>query len=120
MKLYCTPGGQWAGTEKDWKAQLKAEGIDPKNYTGRKQVDVPVAKADLMEFLTFHNVNVISPRGGPPVADVAGAAASPPPPAPAAPTTMSLDALFEASPVTNQLRLAVLAIDNATAQISAK
>ena len=73
MELYTTPGGQWAGTEKDHTAQLKAEGIDPKSYTGRRKIDVPTKKADLMEFLTFYSVNVISPRGGPLAADVAGA-----------------------------------------------
>lgn len=61
MQLYHTPGGTWAGTEKDYKAALKAEGIDPKTYDGRRQIDVPVDKKGLMEFLTFYQVNCIDP-----------------------------------------------------------
>lgn len=78
MKLYTTPGGQWAGTEKNWKAALKAEGIEPKTYTGRSQIEVPTSKPELLEFLTFYSVNVIAPRGD------ASAAAAPMPPMPAA------------------------------------
>ena len=61
MKLYQTPGGTWAGSEKDWKAAMKAEGADPKAMT-RNTVDVPTSKAELMEFLTFNSVNVLNPR----------------------------------------------------------
>lgn len=82
MKLYCTPGGTWAGSEKDYKAALKTEGVDAKTVT-RRQVDVPVDKAGLMEFLTFHRVNPINPQ----VSQVVGGASTPSTPAapPAAP-----------------------------------
>ena len=135
MKLYTTPGGKWAGTEKDWKAGLKAEGIDLKTYTGRRQVDVPTDKAGLMEFLTFHNVNVINPGALPGVEAAAGA--TPPPASPAAVTvpdvealraqynpegagpvtTMSLDDMFEKAPIGQKLRLAVVAVDAAYAAL---
>lgn len=146
MKLYTTPGGQWAGTEKDWKAAMKAEGIDTKTYAGRKQVEVPTSKAELMEFLTFHNVNVVNP-GTLSVVGAAGTGASPPAPVPAASvdvealralhnpeaspgfnpelapppppaTTMpDLDELFEAAPLARQLHLASLACENARNRI---
>lgn len=138
MKLYCTPGGQWSGTEKDWKAQLKAEGIEPKNYNGRKQIDIPTDKSGLMEFLTFYNVNVTG----------AGLMAGPAAPVTAAPlpaaagvdlaamqdmfdpsTTMtelpkpgpiielpdtqvlSIDEMFRAAPIPKQVELAVGLLD---------
>lgn len=86
MKLYQTPGGTWAGSEKDWKAAMKAEGADPKAMT-RNTVDVPVSKAELMEFLTFHNVNVLNPRVAP-AAEPVGGGETPPTPSPsAAPTS---------------------------------
>lgn len=143
MKLYTTPGGQWAGTEANWKAALKREGIDPKTYTGRSQVEVPTSKPALLEFLTFNNVNVISP--GAISADAAGGGAPPPAPPPAAPdvevlralhnpdpaiavtpqlgsngptlvafTTMpDLDAAFMAAPISKQLALAEYAVSAA-------
>lgn len=139
MKLYTTPGGQWAGTEKDWKAALKAEGIDAKTYDGRRQIEIPTDKAGLMEFLTFYNVNVIDP-GAHPAIEAVGGGASPPapssaavdvealralhnpeaaPPPPTVPsTTMSdLDELFEAAPLARQLHLASLACENARNRI---
>lgn len=112
MKLYQTPGGTWAGNEKDYKAVMKAEGIDPKTVT-RKQVDVPTDKAGLMEFLTFHNVNCINPRAVP-APEVAGSDLPPSTPQslPAAPTTVSdLDAAFTAAPLRKQAELAVGFID---------
>lgn len=135
MKLYTTPGGQWAGTEKDWIAKMKAEGLNPKAYDGRKQVDVPTSKPELLEFLTFHNVNVINP-GAHPAVEAAGGDTPPPasspavpdldalralhnpeaapaaPPAPAT-TVPDLDDLFEAAPLARQLHLASLACENA-------
>lgn len=117
MKLYQSPGGTWCGTEKDLIAALKAEGISPKEYTGRRIVDVPTSKADLMEFLTFHNVNVVSPTPG-----VSPEEFSPSPPAsvtaPPAPTTVpNIDELFTQAPLSTQLRLAVGAIDAADAKL---
>ena len=124
MKLYSTPGGQWAGTEKDWIAKMKAEGFNPKDYTGRKQIDVPTSKPELLEFLTFHNVNVIAPgnRG-----EAAGGAVPPPAAPPAAPdlealralhnpgsvatTVPDLDAAFRAAPISKQVELAVNLLD---------
>ena len=121
MKLYCTPGGTWAGTEKDWKDAVKAEGLDPKSID-RKIVEVPTAKKPLMEFLTFHNVNAICPAGGrAPEVSLPG---DPPPPSPAADSaattvpSFDLDAAFEAAPIKQRLRLAVTAIDAADAALS--
>ena len=122
MKLYQTPGGTWAGNEKDWIAAFKAEGGDPKKYTGRKTVEVPTAKPDLMEFLTFHSVNVVNPQpiAAPEVAPVGVATPLPPAPppddTPAVPSTVfDLDAAFSNAPIRQQLRLAVSAIDAADA-----
>lgn len=64
MKLYCTPGGTWAGSEKGWSDAVKAEGLNPKQIS-RKIVEVPVSKAELMEWLTFHNVNPLAPCAAP-------------------------------------------------------
>lgn len=125
MKLYCTPGGTWAGTEKDWKAAVRAEGLDPKDIS-RRIVEVPTSKAELMEFLTFYNVNCI---GGPlPTlgvdVNVNFEIAQPSTPAPSSAgesrdTTVSdLDAAFTAAPIKQQLRLAVAAIDAADARLN--
>lgn len=124
MKLYQTPGGTWAGSDKDWAAAMKAEGADPKKFDGRKIVEVPTDKASLMEFLTFHGVNVINPQAATPAPEVVPAGAIPQPPAPpsggtASSTTVSdLDGAFEAAPLRQQLRLAVGAIDRADALLS--
>ena len=104
MELYTTPGGQWAGTEKDWKAALKAEGIDPKTYEGRPKVDIPTNKAGLLEFLTFHHINVINPAPQVGV-EAAGGASQPPattPPAVPVLTTVT-DAAPEPGPVVSQI-----------------
>lgn len=111
MKLYLSPGGTWSGTEKDWKAAVKAEGLDHKTLD-RKVFEVPTAKPDLMEWLTFHSVN---PLAG----DIAARSV------PAAPVTtvssaelLTLDGLFAAAPISQQLTLAVGAIDRANARIA--
>lgn len=116
MKLYHTPGGTWAGTEKAYNAAMKAEGLDPKTAS-RKQVEVPTSKAELMEFLTFYNVRCIQPAT--PSSDVAPQEAAPQPPTPpAAGTTIpDLDAAFAAAPLPRQLALAVGAIDRADAAL---
>lgn len=123
MLLYCTPAGTWAGTEADYKKALKSEGIDPKSVS-RRQVEVPVKKAELLEFLTFHGVN---PIGGRVVSQVVGDGASPLPPAPspAAPATTAtaqdaadLDALFDEAPLGVQLRLSMFAINRAKGQLA--
>lgn len=110
MRLYCTPGGTWAGTEKDWKDAMRAEGCDPKRAE-RKIIDVPTSKAELMEFLTFYNVNVIAPRTSPDV----GHGHAPPPieqPVAGTPTTIpDLNAAFAAAPITVQVELAVNLLD---------
>lgn len=114
MKLYCTPGGTWAGNEAGWKAAVKAEGIDPKTLD-RKTVEVPVSKAELMEWLTFHNVNPISPRHPVP-AGVPEAALTTIPNQPIS----DLDEAFSAAPLRQRLRLAVSAIDQADAALHGK
>jgi hypothetical protein len=122
MKLYATPGGTWAGNEKDWKAAMRAEGIDLKNYKGRVTVEVPTDKPRLLEFLTFNHINIINPR--PQAVDViAPAGVTPDTPTPPADrngssTTVPLDELFDKAPVRQQLRLAVSAIDAATALLA--
>lgn len=111
MKFRQTPGGTWCGTEKDYRTALKSEGIDPKKYTGREFVEVPTDKAGLMEFLTFHGVNVINPRTlleVPTTSAVAAQIVGAPIP--------DLDELFEAAPVETQLKLAISALNNAHAQ----
>ena len=124
MRLYCTPGGTWAGTEKDWKAAVRAEGLDPKDIS-RRIVEVPTSKAELMEFLSFYNVNCI---GGPLAlgvdVNVNFEIVPPSTPAPSSAgesrdTTVSdLDAAFAAAPIKQQLRLAVAAIDAADARLN--
>ena len=128
MELYTTPGGQWAGTEKDWKAAMKAEGIDLKTYEGRPKVDIPTNKAGLLEFLTFHHINVINPASV--GVDAVGGAALPPAAPPAAPsleelralhnpegagvpptTIPNLDETFRAAPIRKQVELAVGLLD---------
>jgi hypothetical protein len=147
MKLYATPGGQWAGTEKDWIAKMKVEGYNPKTYDGRKQVEVPTDKPKLLEFLTFYSVNVINP-GTHPVVEAAGGEPRPPADLPAAtpsleelraihnpeeyapsapltmiveqvPTTVStLPDLFRAAPIPVQVELAVNLLDRLNAQVT--
>lgn len=123
MRIYQTPGGTVAGSEKNWEQAMKAEGLDPKTYTGRKIVEVPTKKPELMEWLTFHNINLINPQ---PVAGasevVPPAPTSPPMQEGGTPTTVSkdIDEVFAAASVSTQLRLAVMAIDNADAVIKGK
>lgn len=118
MKLYHTPGGTWAGTEKDWKDAMKAEGLNPKD-ADRKQIEVPTSKAELMEWLTFYNVRCIEKPEAPHA--VVPQATPPAPQVPVgdtAPTTVSsLDELFDAAPLRQQLTLAVRAIDAADARL---
>lgn len=121
MKLYVTPSGTWSGSEAAWKADMKKEGHDAKAAT-RKIVDVPVDKAGLMEFLTFHSVNPIEP-GGTTHAPAAVAASNPQ--APLAATvipspSIELDNAFDAAPIGQQLRLAVSACDRAAALLRNK
>lgn len=117
MRLYQTPGGVWTGTEKNHNAALKAEGLKPADMP-RKQVDVPTDKPGLLEFLTFHNVNVINPQA-PLGVDVS--AGAPLPPASAETTVpkqlLGLDDLFAAAALTHQLDLASAAVDRASAKL---
>lgn len=112
MRLYQTPNGIWLGTEAAWKSATVAEGHDPKLWRDKAQIDVPTSKPELMDFLTFYHVNVINP----PVRDIEIALAQPSPLAAsvgskACTTEPDLDALFEAAPIRQKLRLAVVAID---------
>lgn len=117
-KFYQTPGGTLSTAEKQWKEDMKAEGLDPKTYTGRKTFDVPIKAAYLMEFLTFHNVNVVNPQGAALASEVAGSTTSPTPPgelpaAPSAETTVSsLDEMFRAAPYRQRISLMVEALDS--------
>jgi hypothetical protein len=42
----------------DWKKQMKAVGLNPKEYEATKTREVPTGKGDLLEFLTFFGVDV--------------------------------------------------------------
>lgn len=146
MKLYPIPGGDWAGTEADWKKAMKAKGLDPKQFEETKSREVPTGKKELMEFLTFYGVDVYRMAGETTVPNAAPAAPSAPdldalralhnpggvrpsdlatvdttaplaPIASAAPTT-DLDAVFAAAPIGQQLQLAVVAIDGALSLLS--
>jgi len=64
MKLYPIPGGTWAATEADWKAGMKAAGLNPKDFENTKFRDVPTGKKELMEFLTFFAVDPYRLPGG--------------------------------------------------------
>ena len=125
--IYQTPKGQYAASEKEWREKMKAEGSDPKQAS-RKSINVPTAKADLMQFLEFHNVNLLYPV--PPRLVVPEGLDAPLPDSPGdvievRPTTVTeapgdLDALFEAAPIRQQLRLAVSAIDAADVALLSK
>lgn len=56
MILYKTPAGVWTGTQADARAAAKVESGDPKNWV---EIDVPVNKAGLMEFLNEHRVGAV-------------------------------------------------------------
>lgn len=64
MKLYPLPGGDWAGTEADWKKGMKAAGLNPKDFPNPTR-EVPTGKKELMEFLTFFAVDVYRTGGAP-------------------------------------------------------
>lgn len=119
MKLYQTPGGVVAGTIKGWTDAMKAEGLDPKTYTGRFEINVPTSKPEVMEWLTFHRINLINPPqpGGTEVAPTEQLPSPPSAPSGGTSTTVSLDELFAAAPISHQLRLAVVAIDTADARL---
>lgn len=117
-KFYQTPGGTISTAEKRWKEDMKAEGLNPKDYDGRNTFDVPIKASELAEFLTFHNVNVVNPQVLAPAPSVAGGVTPQSPAPPAAPTTVpDIDELFEAAPLAQQLHLASLACENARKQI---
>ncbi len=124
MKLYATPGGTWAGTEKDWANALKAEGLNPKLYDGRKIIDVPTSKAELLEFLTFHSVNVVNPIPVIPYAqpttvpNTAAPQSNADRPPGAGADMLDLDQAFAKAPIQHQLRLAVFAIDGASGRLT--
>lgn len=126
MRLYPCPGGTWEGTEADWKKAMKAQGLDPKLFEDTKTREVPTAKKDLLEFLNFFAVDVFrTTEATVPVVDVGALRAlhnpsaddsAPPPVA----VHFDLDAAFEAAPIGQQLRLAVVAIDTANAEIAGR
>lgn len=68
MILYKTPAGHWTGTQADARAAAREESGDPKNWV---EIDVPVNKAGLMEFLNEHRVGatLISPIAAPALPD---------------------------------------------------
>lgn len=133
MKLYPIPGGGWAGTEADWKAGMKARGLNPKDFEATKTREVPTGKKELMEFLTFFAVDVYRTGGdivvtGAAAVDVEAlrAAHNPdpdaPPPAPVVTGTIGRDhvdlvQLFTEAPIKLQAELAVGFIDRLTADI---
>lgn len=113
-KFYQTPAGTLSSSEKQWKDDMRAEGIEPKNYTGRKAFEVPVKAVDLMQFLAFHNVNVVNPQSQLAAPLVADGGAPPAPPSVAPHTTVpDLQEQFEAAPLAVQLHLAGMACEAA-------
>lgn len=126
MKLYPIPGGKWAGTEADWKKEMKAAGLDPKQFEDTKTREVPTGKKELMEFLTFFAVDVYRTGGQPittvPAIDVDAlrrqhnpdAPDLPPAPTSAPSPDKPLAELFEAAPIKVQAELAVGFIDRLT------
>jgi hypothetical protein len=133
MKLYPVPGGTWEGTEADWKGAMKDKGLNPKDYlTADKKAptrEVPTGKKELIEFLNFFAVDVYRlPAGATPdtVVDHAALQAKHNPNAPdlAAPPVVQqvddIDVVFNGLHINTQLRLAVVAIDNATGALRDK
>jgi len=137
MKLYPIPGGLWAGTEADWKKQMKARGLNPKDFEASKTREVPVAKADLLEWLNFFAVDVYRnggaattvPEAAEPPVDVGALRALHNPTAaqqvaqqlqdPGADRgPLMLQTLFDNAPIGAQLQLATAAIDNALTQLA--
>lgn len=128
MKLYPIPGGEWAGTEADWKKAMKARGYDPKLFEATKTREVPTGKKELMEFLTFFAVDVYRSGGVPlttvPAVDVDALRRQHNPDAPdlapAAPASQELGGdltqAFLAAPIRLQAELAVGLIDRLTNQ----
>lgn len=143
MKLYPIPGGGWAGTEADWKAGMKAAGLNPKDFEATKFREVPTGKKELMEFLTFFSVDVYrtgtgadavvsgtvdvealrdryNPTGKPSSITVVATEGSNGPSLTPAPltsglaTTPTLAELFAAAPINLQAELAVGLIDRLT------
>lgn len=133
MKLYAIPGGTWAGTEADWKRQMKAAGHNPKDFEATKTREIPTAKAELMEFLNFFAVDVYRSGTTRPVAapdtvvDVEALRAehNPDPAAtiddqPLDTTKFDLDAAFRAAPLGQQLTLASLACEAGYQKLAGK
>lgn len=128
MKLYCTPGGQWTSVAGDWSKMAKAEGHDPVAIATKCAFDIPVDKKGLIEFLTFHHVNLFYPDAAPtmpqpdrPATEPAAQVVEGPIPADsqAIPATelLKLDELFHAAPLTQRLDLAELAISEANTRL---
>lgn len=109
MKLYSTPKGTWCGTQADWFAAMKAEGAmgTPEDHT----VNVPTTKPELMEFLTFHGLNVIQPCGTTVLGAVVSQVTMTEPSY--AEKSVALDDLFQAAPLGQRLTLAAIAIEDA-------
>lgn len=133
MRLYPVPGGEWAGTEADWKAAMKAKGLNPKEFEATKTREVPTGKKELMEFLTFFAVDVYRTGGGsaqaPVDVEALRAIHNPDgvrPSALEASTTepkltgTALDEAFRAAPLGQQSQLAVEFIDNAMRKIEGR
>lgn len=128
MRLYPIPGGTWAGTDADWKKEMKAAGLNPKEFEATKTREVPTGKKELMEFLTFFAVDVFRHPGAATGTnfvvervDVDALRAEHNPDAVDAtdagtPTEQLTDlvALFDAAPVKLQAQLAVAFIDRLT------
>lgn len=126
MKLYCTPGGQWFSVQGDWAKAAKAEGHDATAIAAKCAFDIPVDKKGLLEFLTFHHVNLVYPVTTVPItpeAPTEPAAQVVDRPIPAdsqaipAQALLTLDALFAAAPLTQRLDLAELALSEANTRL---
>lgn len=102
MKIYITPSGVWAGTQDDWHAAMKLEEAEgtPADHT----IEVPVKKAELMEFLNFHGFNVLHPCGTTVTAHVIQNVDT-------SVTPVTLDDLWSAATIAKQVELVVGLLD---------
>lgn len=117
MNLYRLPDGTWVGTQAEWKVKAKEMGFAAN--VAPEPIDVPInPKADLIAFLNARNEERSQPRFDP-NAEVGTEPPATTVPAPSPLTGVELDNAFAAAPLNQRLRLAVTAIDGASAMLGA-
>lgn len=113
MRVYQTPCGTWAGTQAKWAEAMRAEGCDHKQDIDKFAVEIPTSpKNSLLEWLTFHNVNILFPAA-PEVVSQESAVPRPPAPPATGTTTPDIEQLVAAAPMSRQLEIAVAIVDRA-------